>query len=237
MRGQPHAHRVDQTILLVAGLEVDLAADRGHPDRVAVVADSGDHALEQVARAPRSGRLAEPQRVEHGDRAGAHREHVAEDPADPGGRPLERLDRARMVVRLDLEGDGEAVSDIDRAGVLARADEDVPALGRQAAQELLGVLVGAVLGPHQRQHRELDVAGFATQAGDDQFVLVVGEPELPVFGLGTGGQRAHASGPRWRDRRRRLASTRRSSGRRSSPSAGRPRARDAASGQRHSPRR
>ena len=44
-------HRVDEAVLLVGRLEVDLAADRRHADRVAVVADAGDRAVEQVARA------------------------------------------------------------------------------------------------------------------------------------------------------------------------------------------
>ena len=36
----PEAHRVDEAVLLVGRLEVDLAADRRHADRVAVVADA-----------------------------------------------------------------------------------------------------------------------------------------------------------------------------------------------------
>ena len=47
-RRQPHAHRVHQAVLLVGGLEVDLAADGRHADRVAVVADA--------LRRPRSNR-------------------------------------------------------------------------------------------------------------------------------------------------------------------------------------
>ena len=86
-------HRVDQAVLLVRALEVDLAADGRHADRVAVVADARHRAVEQVARA-RAGRLAEAQRVEHGDRPRADREDVAQDAADAGGRALERLDRA-----------------------------------------------------------------------------------------------------------------------------------------------
>ena len=38
--GDPDAHRVDQAVVLVGRLEVDLAADGRHPDRVAVVADA-----------------------------------------------------------------------------------------------------------------------------------------------------------------------------------------------------
>ena len=57
------------------------------------MADAGDHALEQVARAL-GVELAEAQRVEHRDRARADREDVAQDAADAGGRALEGLDGA-----------------------------------------------------------------------------------------------------------------------------------------------
>ena len=140
------------------------------------MADSGDGALEQVARALRVGRLAEPQRVEHRDRPGADREHVAQDPADAGRGSLEGLDRARMVVGLDLERDRQPVADVDRAGVLAGAHQQMRPVGRQAAQQLARVLVRAVLGPHQRQHRQLDVVRLPTEPLEDQLVLVVGEP-------------------------------------------------------------
>ena len=63
----------------------------------------------------------EAEGVHHGEGTGAHGEDVAEDAADAGGRALVGLDVGGMVVRLDLEGAGPAVSDVDDAGVLARA--------------------------------------------------------------------------------------------------------------------
>ena len=183
--GEPDAHRVDEAVVLVRRLEVDLAADGRDADRVAVVADPGDDVVEEVARALGL-ELAEAQRVEHRDRARAEREHVAQDPADAGRGALERLDGARVVVRLDLERNRPAVADRDRARVLARAHQHPLALGRQAPQQLARVLVGAVLGPQQREHRQLDVVGLALQQLDDPFVLGVGEPELAVPGLGDG---------------------------------------------------
>ena len=97
-------HRVDQAVLLVGRLEVDLAADRRHADRVAVVPDARDGAVEQVARALR--RVGSPKRSESSTAIG--RAPIAKMsrrmPADAGGRALEGLDRARVVVRLDLEG-------------------------------------------------------------------------------------------------------------------------------------
>ena len=166
------------------------------------MADPGDRAVEQVARAL-AGRLAEAQRVEDRDRTGADREDVAEDPADAGRRALERLDRARVVVGLDLEGDREAAADVDRAGVLAGAQHEPRALGRQRPQQRLGVLVGAVLGPQQREHRQLDLVGLALEARDDQLVLVALQAERDRA-RGTGrGRRAGRRGRRRARRRQR----------------------------------
>ena len=124
----------------VRRVEDELAADRRHADAVAVAADAPHDALDEVPR-PRIGRVAEPQRVEHGDRPGAHREDVAEDPADAGRGALVRLDGARVVVRLDLERDGEPVADRDDAGVLARPGDDALAAPvgsvRSSGRELL----------------------------------------------------------------------------------------------------
>jgi hypothetical protein len=97
------------------------------------VADACDRAVHEVARARRVER-AEAQRVEHGDRPRPDREHVAEDAPDAGRRPLEGLDRTRMVVRLDLEGDREPVAHVDRARVLAWPHDHVLALGRESPQ-------------------------------------------------------------------------------------------------------
>ena len=148
--------------MLVGRLEVDLATDVRNADRVAVVADPGDRPLEQVSGALR-GELAEAQRVEHGDRPGPDREDVSEDPADAGGGALERLHGARVVVGLDLEGDRVAVADVDGSRVLAGAHHHPLALGREASEQLARVLVGAVLRPEQREHRQLDAVRVAAE--------------------------------------------------------------------------
>ena len=128
----------------------------------------GDGAVEQVARRACAARLrtGSPKRSESSTAIG--RAPIAKMsrrmPADAGRRALEGLDRARVVVRLDLEGAHQAAADVDRAGVLAGAHHHVRALGRQRAQQLLGVLVGAVLAPQQREHRELDLIRLARPA-------------------------------------------------------------------------
>ena len=131
---QAERHRVDQAVLRVGLLEVELAADRRHADRVAVVGDARHRTVEQIARAL-ARRIAEAQRVEHRDRARADREDVAQDAADAGGGALEGLDGAGVVVGLDLERAHEAAADIDGAGVLARPQHHVRALGGQRPQQ------------------------------------------------------------------------------------------------------
>ena len=113
--GRPRACRPTHIALtsglpLVRRIENDLAGDGRNADAVAVVADSFHDAGEQVAHA-RDVERSEAQRVEHRDRPRAHREHVAQNSADAGRRALIRLDGRRVIVRLDLERDGEAVAD------------------------------------------------------------------------------------------------------------------------------
>jgi hypothetical protein len=128
----PHdadAQRIDQRVAGVALVEEQLAADVGQAQAVAVAADPGDDAGQHAGGVGGVG-AAEAQRVHDGDRAGAHGEDVADDAADPGGRALVGLDVARVVVRLDLEGDRVAVADVDDAGVLADADQQRSLGGR-----------------------------------------------------------------------------------------------------------
>ena len=148
--------------------------------------DALDGPVEQVARAL-GVELAEAQRVEHGDRPRADREHVAQDAPHAGGGALEGLHRARVVVRLDLERHHQPVAHVHGAGVLARPHDHGRPLGRQLAQQLLRVLVGAVLGPHEREHRQLEAVRLAPELLDDPVVLGVGQAELAVR-----RERAHA---------------------------------------------
>ena len=133
MGHDPDAHGVDDRVIAVAGVEMDLAHDRRAPEAVTVAPDAGDHALEEMAVVSRVERT-KAKRIEDRDRSGAHGEHVAEDAAHTGGRPLVRLDRRRMIVRLDLEHNGEAVADVDRARVLARPLQNIRTFGGQLAE-------------------------------------------------------------------------------------------------------
>ena len=170
----PDAHRVDEAVARVRLVEDRRAADVRDADGVAVPADAGDRALEGMV-----GR-AEPEPVEKRDRPRAHRDDVAQDPADSRRGALERLDRGRVVVRLDLEGHRDAVAEVEHAGVLAWPLQDALALRRQPLEQRRRVLVAAVLGPEEREDRELEVVRIAAQELLDSVRLPVGETEGPM---------------------------------------------------------
>jgi hypothetical protein len=83
-------------------------------------------------------------------------------------------------VRLHLERDGDAVAQVEDAGVLARALEDALAVRGQPLEERRRMLVAAVLGPEEREDRELEVVRVAAQQLLDSFRLPVGETESAV---------------------------------------------------------
>ena len=114
----------------------------------------------------------EAQRVHERDGPRAHREDVPDDAADAGGRALVWLDERRMIVGLDLEDRGEAVADVHRARVLARALQHTRSGGRQFPQVDARALVAAVLGPHHREDAELGQRRFTFHRANDAIVLV-----------------------------------------------------------------
>ena len=75
------------------------------------------------------------------------------------------------------------VADVDDARALAGPDEHPRRLGGEPAEVRARRLVGAVLGPHHRVHRELEVRRLPAELVDDRRELVVGHPELAVQGL------------------------------------------------------
>jgi hypothetical protein len=114
----PTAKALTRHVAVVARIELDLAADGRHAEGIAVTADTGDDAGDQV---PGLGmiRRAEAQRVHRRDGPRAHGEDIAQDAADAGRRALVGLDEGGVVVAFHLEDDAIAIADIDHAGVLA----------------------------------------------------------------------------------------------------------------------
>ena len=176
------AERVDERVAGVRRVEDGLATDVGQPEAVAVAT----HARDDPGQHPvgvRGVQRTEAERVHHRHRPGAHREDVADDAADPGRRTLVGLDVRRVVVALDLERDRVALADVDDAGVLADARQHL-ARARHLGDlgELLEVhlarLVGAVLAPHHRVHRQLRAGRPAAEDLADPGVLVSLQAQL-----------------------------------------------------------
>ena len=168
------AHRVDEAVVGVLGVEDGLAAHGGDADGVSVGADAGDGAVEVVVR------RAEAQQVEQRDRPRPHGRDVAQDPADARRRPLERLDGGGVVVALDLERHGLALAEVEDAGVLARPLQHALARRGQALQQQRRVLVAAVLAPEQREDRQLEMVRVSLEQLADALQLPVGEAEGPM---------------------------------------------------------
>ena len=135
-RRDADGHGVDQDVAVIGRVEIAFAAHGRHAHAVAVAGDARHDAGNEMARF-RVRRLAEAQRVQVGDRPGAHGEHVAHDAADAGRRALVGLDEGRMVVAFDLEDAGQPAADIDDPGILARPLDDMARLRRQGLEPLL----------------------------------------------------------------------------------------------------
>ena len=88
---EPDGHRVHEDVAVVARVERAFAADGRDAHAVPVAADSADHAPHQMARL-RVVWVPEPKAVEDRHGPSTHREHVPQNPADPGGGPLVGFD-------------------------------------------------------------------------------------------------------------------------------------------------
>ncbi len=171
------AHRVQQWIAGVCRVEEDVTGDGWDAETVPVAADPANDAGEEEAVA-RLRERPEPERIEDRDRARAHGEDVPDDPADAGGGTLERLDRARVVMGLDLQHGDQPVTDIDRAGVFARPLGDPWSASREPLEQRAGVLIPAVLAPHRAEHAEFDRVWFTAEFLHDKLVLGLGQRDF-----------------------------------------------------------
>src|SRR6202008_1350084 len=189
-----HAHRVDQDVAVVRGVEIHLAADGGHAHAVAVAANPTDNAIDKVPRL-RVLRRAEPEGVHHRDRPRAHGEDVAHDAAHARCRALIGLDETGMVVGFHLEDTDVAVADIDDARVFARTLDDDAPRGGEAPQMRAGGFVRAMLAPHHAEHAELDQVRLAPHERLDLGVFLGAEAVLADDVGVDGGHRSIAPSP------------------------------------------
>jgi hypothetical protein len=85
-----------------------------------------------------------------------------------------------VVVALDLEGDREAVAEIEDAGVLAGSLKHARPGRREPLQKKRGVLVSAVLRPEEREDGELEVVGVPPEERADSLELAIREAKCAM---------------------------------------------------------
>ncbi len=177
-------HAVDDGIGAVTFVEDHLTGDGGDAQAVAVISDAAHHAVHQEAVAGDFQR-AEVQRIQRSNGASSHGKNIAHDAAHAGGGALIGFDGARVVVRFDLEGDRQTVSDVHQTGVLFAGFFQRAGAGTgQLFQLGDGVLVAAVFGPHNREDTQLGVGGRTSQDFQDFLVFFFAQPVLEGEGEG-----------------------------------------------------
>ncbi len=164
-------------------METHRAAHGGHAEGIAVTANAGNHAGNQMPRL-RMFWIAEAQRVEAGDRPRAHGEDVAQDATDAGCRTLIGLDVARMIVALHLEDHCQPIANVDDARILTRPLDHPGRFRREPTQVNFRGFIGTMLVPHCRKDAELSQRRLASDQVEDALILVGLEP---VFGHEFGG--------------------------------------------------
>ena len=170
-----HRHGIYQRIAPVGILEIDLPGHSGNAQTIAVVADTLDNSGKQVFDAVGilARKLAKTQGIERGNGPRAHGENVAHDAAHARCRALVGLDRRGMVVALYLKGDRPALANVDDPGVLLSRDRKaaLPLLGK-SLEYRDGVLVRAVLGPHDRIDAQFGIQRCAAKHLADLLVFL-----------------------------------------------------------------
>ena len=127
---------------------------------------------------------AETQRIKQRHRAGAHRQNIAHNAADAGSRPLKRLHRRRVVMRLHLEHHRQPVAKIHRAGVFRpgrrqhRADAGRLAGMPEHPQQRPRMLIAAMLAPQSPEHPQLHPVRLAAEALHNQIILGAGKGDF-----------------------------------------------------------
>ncbi len=121
-----HSERehIDERIAVIAFVEDTFASDGRNAKAVAVMCDSRNHAFQDVTVAVACFRIVqrpEADGIHHSNRPRTHGEDIPEYASDARRGSLERLDEARMIMRLDFEGDRNAIAYIDDPGILARS--------------------------------------------------------------------------------------------------------------------
>ena len=128
-----NCHRIDEDIAIIGGVEIGLTAHGRHAHAIAIAANSGNHAFDQMLHLGMI-RPTKPQSVRIRDRARAHSEHIAQNPANARCCTLIGFDVGGVVVALHLENGSQflpvrPVTNVDHTGILARAANHPVGLG------------------------------------------------------------------------------------------------------------
>ncbi len=185
---------VDQAVVVITRVEVDIATQAGHAERVRVLPYAVDHALDDPARAVGEGALgvAKTERIGHADDVRAHAIDVADDAADAGRRALDGQDLARVVVALVGDDDAPAVAvtgiaqQQDARVLLGALDDGRAVDGEELLEGRAAGLVAAVLRPLGVEQVDLGQGRVAAQQLGHAADLV-GRQAEPVVRQG-GGQ-------------------------------------------------
>ena len=175
--GDAHSHRIDEDVAVIGCVEVGLARHGRHAHAIAVAADPGDHAFDEMLHLGVVG-PAEAQRIGIRHRPRAHGEHVAQYAAHAGRRALVGLDIGGVVVALHLEDRRLPVTDVDDARILSGAADHPGRLGRQLLEMEARALVRAMLAPHHRKDAQFDQIGLAAHRVENTLVFLGAEPML-----------------------------------------------------------
>src|ERR1700730_2147656 len=103
-----------------------------------------------------------PQGIHHRNWPRAHGENIAQNAANTGRRALERFDKGRMVMRLNLESACPSVANIDNAGIFSGSLNYKAAPCGQSFQVYARRFIRTMLAPHHAKNSQLCDGGFAS---------------------------------------------------------------------------
>ena len=101
-------------------MEIHLAAHRRHTHAIPITANAAHHTINDALHARRI-RRAKTQRIQIGNRPRPHGEDITQNAAHTCRRAIIGFDVRWVVVAFHFENRGQAFTDINHAGILARA--------------------------------------------------------------------------------------------------------------------
>ena len=156
---EAHTHDIHQGVSTISRGKFQLSPDGGNAEDIAVVGSTGDDTFHQLLH-PFVGRVAEAEGIEEGNGAGTHGQNIPDNAAHACSCTIVGFNGRGMIVALYFKGNGQAVADIDHAGILPRTLEDPLPLGGKTAQKGFGIFITTVFRPHDTEDTQLYLIGF-----------------------------------------------------------------------------